>query len=66
MDTKPRTFSIKNAFGFKQQPIVVSNACVSGVLALSVAKRYLLENEYDNVFVVSGDLVSEFIFIYKI
>lgn len=52
---------IKTVFGFKQQPIVVSNACVSGVLALSVAKRYLLENEYDDVFVVSGDLVSEFI-----
>ena len=52
---------IKTVFGFKEQPIVVSNACVSGVLALSVAKRYLLENEYDDVFVVSGDLVSEFI-----
>jgi 3-oxoacyl-[acyl-carrier-protein] synthase-1 len=52
---------IKSYFGFKTEPIVVSNACVSGLLAVSVAKRYILQKEYDAVFIVSGDLVSEFI-----
>ncbi|HBC05120.1 MAG TPA: beta-ketoacyl synthase, partial [Aequorivita sp.] len=31
--------TIQNFFGFKNETIVLSNACVSGVLAISVAKR---------------------------
>ncbi len=52
---------IKTHFGFKNDAIVVSNACVSGVLAVSVANRYLQQKIYDHVFIVSGDLVSEFV-----
>lgn len=48
-------------FGFKTQPIVVSNACVSGILAVSVAKRMIQSELYDNAFVVAGDEVSEFV-----
>ena len=48
-------------FGFKAQPIVVSNACVSGILAVSVAKRMIQSELYDNAFVVAGDEVSEFV-----
>lgn len=48
-------------FGFKTQPIVVSNACVSGILAISVAKRIIQSGLYDNVFIVAGDEVSEFV-----
>ncbi|MEP6929741.1 MAG: beta-ketoacyl synthase N-terminal-like domain-containing protein [Flavobacterium sp.] len=48
-------------FGFKTQPIVVSNACVSGILAVSVAKRVIQSQLYDNVFVIAGDEVSEFV-----
>lgn len=48
-------------FGFKTEPIVVSNACVSGVLAVSVAKRLIQSDQYSNVFIVAGDLVSEFV-----
>ncbi len=48
-------------FGFKTQPIVVSNACVSGILAVSVAKRMIESELYDNAFVVAGDEVSEFV-----
>src|SRR5690606_38483298 len=32
---------INTYFGFKNEPIVVSNACVSGVMALSIAKRMI-------------------------
>ena len=48
-------------FGFQTQPIVVSNACVSGVLAISVAKRMIQSGLYDHAFVVAGDEVSEFV-----
>lgn len=52
---------IKKYFGFKNEAIVVSNACVSGLLAISVAKRYIQQGIYKNVFIASGDLVSEFV-----
>src|SRR5690606_21663924 len=53
--------NIKEFFGFKNDPIVVSNACVSGILAIAVAKSYIQQNTYDHVFIVSGDVVTEFI-----
>ncbi|MCP2026478.1 3-oxoacyl-[acyl-carrier-protein] synthase-1 [Flavobacterium sp. HSC-32F16] len=53
--------NISDFFGFKTQPIVVSNACVSGILAVSVAKRMIQSELYDHVFVVAGDEVSEFV-----
>ncbi|MBT2162769.1 beta-ketoacyl synthase N-terminal-like domain-containing protein [Zobellia barbeyronii] len=52
---------IETFFGFKNEVIVLSNACVSGVLALAVAKRFIHQKRYDHVFVVAGDLVSQFI-----
>jgi 3-oxoacyl-[acyl-carrier-protein] synthase-1 len=52
---------IADFFEFKTEPIVVSNACVSGILAVSVAKRLIQAEMYDNIFVVAGDEVSKFI-----
>ncbi|NUY81384.1 beta-ketoacyl synthase [Flavobacterium sp. MAH-1] len=53
--------TVADFFGFESQPIVVSNACVSGILAISVAKRLIQSEVYDEAFVVAGDLVSEFV-----
>lgn len=53
--------NVADFFRFTTQPIVVSNACVSGILAVSVAKRMIQSELYDNVFVVAGDEVSEFV-----
>nr|WP_315223897.1 beta-ketoacyl synthase N-terminal-like domain-containing protein [uncultured Flavobacterium sp.] len=53
--------NVADFFGFTTQPIVVSNACVSGVLAISVAKRMIQSGLYDHAFVVAGDEVSEFV-----
>src|SRR5690606_19577329 len=53
--------NIKEFFNFKNDAIVVSNACVSGILAVAVAKRYIQQNAYDHIFIVSGDAVTEFI-----
>lgn len=52
---------VKSFFGFQDDAIVLSNACVSGVLAVAVAKRFINQGKYDNVFVIGGDLVTEFI-----
>ncbi|WP_343664138.1 beta-ketoacyl synthase N-terminal-like domain-containing protein [Chryseobacterium mucoviscidosis] len=48
-------------FGFQTKPVVVSNACVSGVMAISVAKNMILAGKYKDAFVVAGDEISEFV-----
>lgn len=53
--------NVANFFGFTTEPVVVSNACVSGIMAISVAKRLIQAGIYDNAFVVAGDEVSEFV-----
>jgi len=52
---------LKSFFGFQNEALVLSNACVSGVLAVVVAKRLINQGVYDHVFVVGGDLVTQFI-----
>jgi len=52
---------ISDFFGFKTKPIVVSNACVSGVMALAVAKSMILSGKYNDAFVIAGDEISEFV-----
>ncbi len=52
---------LKNYFGFTTEPIVVSNACVSGILAIVTAQRLIDHDKFDHVFVVAGDLVTKFI-----
>ncbi|WP_432412050.1 beta-ketoacyl synthase N-terminal-like domain-containing protein [Rasiella sp. SM2506] len=47
-------------YNVKTEPIIVSNACVSGILAVAVAKRMILNGLYDNAIVVAGDLVTKF------
>ena len=48
-------------FGFKTKPIVVSNACVSGVMAIGVAKNMIQVGKYKDAFVIAGDEISEFV-----
>jgi len=52
---------IADYFGFKTKPIVVSNACVSGVMAIAVAKNMIQAGKYKDAFVIAGDEVSEFV-----
>jgi len=52
---------IQTFFNIKNEAIVLSNACISGILAISVADRLVKSLEYDSVIIVSGDLVTEFI-----
>jgi len=52
---------IQSYFDFKEDAVIISNACVSGILALSVAKRFINIEKYDQVIVCAGDLLSDFI-----
>lgn len=52
---------IQEFFGFKLKPIIVSNACISGGLAVAIAKRFIQAGKFNNAIVVAGDLVSDFV-----
>ena len=41
--------------------LVISNACISGVMALIVGKRFLDSKKYDHVIVVGADVLSHFV-----
>jgi 3-oxoacyl-[acyl-carrier-protein] synthase-1 len=48
-------------FGNPNKPLVVSNACISGVLVILIASRLIKASIYDHIIVTGGDLVSEFV-----
>ncbi len=48
-------------FGFKTKPIIVSNACVSGVMAIAVAKNMIQAGKYKDAFIIAADELSEFV-----
>src|SRR5690606_831063 len=54
--------AIRDYFGLGNAPIPVSNACISGSLAISVARRLLsYDCRYQRAIVVGGDELSKFI-----
>ncbi len=52
---------ISGFFGFENPPVIVSNACISGVLAIGHAARLLASGKYKTAVVAGGDLLSEFV-----
>ncbi len=52
---------IASLFGFITRPVVVCNACISGVLAILLAKRYIDSGKFDDVVVTGVDIVTEFV-----
>jgi len=53
---------VADHFGFVNQPIVISNACVSGVLAIITGMRLLRAGQYENAVITGADVISKFIF----
>ena len=47
-------------FNCSNTPLVVSNACISGLLAIIIAKRLIEAKTYKTILVCGADLVSEF------
>jgi len=52
---------IKEFYGFSNPPLIISNACISGIMALMTAFRYLRSGMYDQAIVTGGDILSEFV-----
>lgn len=52
---------IADFFGFQKKPIVVSNACISGSLALKTANDLITAGRFTHAIVAAGDLVSDFV-----
>jgi len=52
---------IAHYFNNPNQTIVLSNACISGVLALNIAATLISSSRYDHVVVTGGDIVSGFV-----
>ncbi len=48
-------------FGFVNQPVVVSNACISGILAILTGMRLIQSGQYENAVVAGADVISKFI-----
>jgi 3-oxoacyl-[acyl-carrier-protein] synthase-1 len=48
-------------FNNPNKALIVSNACISGVLGIVYAERMIRSGKYRNVIVSGGDLMSEFI-----
>ena len=52
---------IADLLGISTQPLVVCNACISGVAAIITAQRMLNAGSYDTAIVVGCDVISHFV-----
>jgi 3-oxoacyl-[acyl-carrier-protein] synthase-1 len=52
---------LRHFFGNPNKPLVVSNACISGVLVMLIASRLIKAGMYDHIITTGGDIVSEFV-----
>lgn len=48
-------------FRCQNTPFVISNACISGLMAILVGKRLIECGKYDNVIVAGADMVTHFV-----
>lgn len=52
---------IAGFFHLVNEPIVISNACISGVSALVVAARFIEAKRYKHLLVAGGDMLTRFV-----
>jgi 3-oxoacyl-[acyl-carrier-protein] synthase-1 len=52
---------IAHFFDMRKQPLVVSNACISGVVGMLLAMRLIRNGKYDKAVVAGADVLSKFI-----
>jgi len=52
---------VADHFKFYNQPVIVSNACISGMLALLTGMRLIQSGQYDHAVVAGADVVSKFV-----
>lgn len=52
---------IADFFKFSLTPVVISNACVSGIMAVSAAKKLIQANYCTDAYIIAADEISEFV-----
>lgn len=52
---------LQNYFENPNMPVVVSNACISGLLGIIIGSRLIQSSQFENVIVTGGDILSEFV-----
>ncbi|MFM6924895.1 MAG: beta-ketoacyl synthase N-terminal-like domain-containing protein, partial [Ferruginibacter sp.] len=52
---------VADHFRFVNKPVVVSNACISGMLAILTGMRLIQSGRYDHVVVAGADVISKFV-----
>ncbi len=52
---------VADHFNFINAPLVVSNACISGSLAMIAAMRMIRSGQYENAVVTGADVISKFV-----
>ena len=48
-------------FHFTSKPIVISNACISGLLAIITGMRLIQSGQYENAVIAGADVISKFV-----
>lgn len=52
---------VADHFSFANKPIIISHACVSGLLGIITGMRLLQQGVYDNVVVSGADIITKFV-----
>jgi 3-oxoacyl-[acyl-carrier-protein] synthase-1 len=52
---------VQRYFGFRNEPVVISNACISGVQAILTGARFIRTGLFENVIINGTDIITEFV-----
>jgi 3-oxoacyl-[acyl-carrier-protein] synthase-1 len=52
---------VANYFHFVNTPVIVSNACISGILAMLTGMRLIQSGQYEHAVVAGADVISRFV-----
>jgi len=52
---------VADHFHFVNQPLVISNACISGLLAIITGMRMIRAGQYENAVIAGADVISKFV-----
>ncbi len=52
---------VADHFHFTNKPIVISNACISGLLAIITGMRLIQSGQYENAVIAGSDVISKFV-----
>ena len=57
----PMAKRVAEYFGVSQEPIVISNACISGISALTTASLLIKQGMFKHILVTGGDILTRFV-----